>query len=48
MPLITSSHRSQLMMLSLEYRIETDNIVRVLDAFVKTADPQKLGIIIRR
>ena len=47
MPLITSSHRSQLMMLSLEDKIETDNIVRVLDAFVKTADPQKLGFIIK-
>lgn len=47
MPLITSSHRSQLMMLSLEEKIEADNIVRVLDAFVKSTDPQQLGFIIK-
>ena len=47
MPLVTSSHRSQLMMLSLEEKIEEDNIVRVLDAFVNSANPQELGFIIK-
>ena len=47
MPLVTSSHRSQLMMLSLEEKIESDNIVRVVDAFVTSVDPQILGFIIK-
>jgi len=35
------------MMLSLEEKIDTDNIVRVVDDFVINADPQKLGFIIK-
>jgi transposase len=47
MPLVTSSHRSQLMMVSLEEKIEADNIVRVVDAFITCVDPKELGFIIK-
>jgi len=47
MPLVNSSHRSQMMMLSLEDNIAEDNIVRVIDAFVQSVDPQELGFVIK-
>lgn len=47
MPLVNSTHRSQLIMISLEEQIGDDNFVRVLDAFVQSADPQKLGFIVK-
>ena len=45
MSYITSSPRNQLLMISLEEKIEEDNIVRVIDAFVKSIDPRELGFI---
>ena len=47
MPLVNSTHRSQLIMLSLEEKIEDDNIVRVVDAYVNSLDPTLLGFIIK-
>ncbi len=47
MPLVISPSRSQLMMISLEEKIEQDNLVRVIDAFVESVNPQKLGFIIK-
>lgn len=47
MPLVNSPHRSQLMMLSLEEKISEDNFVRVIDAFVHSVNPNKLGFVIK-
>lgn len=47
MPLVNSSHRSQMMMISLEEIIAKDNMVRVIDAFVNNVDPKTLGFIIK-
>lgn len=45
MPILAGQNRHQIQMLSLDQQIESDNSVRVLDAFVNKVDLKKLGFL---
>ena len=47
MPINQSSNRNQLQVLSLEKTIDDDAIVRIIDLFVQTFDPQELGFQVK-
>ena len=47
MPQLKGDPRLQLMMLNLEEQIDQDSVVRVIDAFIQSADLENLGFIVK-
>lgn len=47
MPQILGDNRGQLMMLNLEEQIGEDSMVRLIDAFVSSADLEELGFVVK-